>query len=83
MNIVRCVPILLLFIGTGLLYPPSNWASCQTIAAFENHPVRIARKNVLYHSVPIAVHIFQLQGELLPTKNGAMVAFDAGPAHSC
>ena len=41
------------------------------------HPVQIVMKNVMYHyTEPIAVHIFRLQGELLPVKAGAIVVFD-------
>jgi hypothetical protein len=39
--------------------------------------VQIAMKNVTYHYTDsIAVHVVRLQGELLPTKSGAIVVFD-------
>ncbi len=39
--------------------------------------VQIAMKNVMYHySGPIAVHVVQLQGELIPTKSGEIPIFD-------
>lgn len=43
----------------------------------ENKPVEITMKNVMYHYGPqVAVHIFQLQGELLPVKPNTIVVFD-------
>ena len=39
--------------------------------------VQIVMRNAIYHyTVPIAVRIFHLQGELLPTKAGIIVFFD-------
>ena len=41
------------------------------------HAVQIAMRNVMYHYSPsVAVHIVQLQGELVPTKPGTIVVFD-------
>jgi hypothetical protein len=41
------------------------------------HAVEFAMRNVMYHySEPVAVHISQLQGYLIPTKAGATVVFD-------
>src|SRR5579864_733324 len=40
-------------------------------------PVRVAMKNVFYHfSDSIAVHIIELQGQLIPTKPPQIVIFD-------
>ena len=55
----------------------SNSAGAQSSETSVKHPVQIVMKNVMYHyTEPIAVHIFRLQGQLLPTKAGAIVVFD-------
>ncbi len=42
-----------------------------------NHEVQVAIKNVMYHFTDsIAAHIVQLQGHLIPTKDGAIIVFD-------
>src|SRR5579862_3205157 len=57
-----------------------SWASGGETARAENAedtPVEITMKNVMYHYGPqVSVHIFQLQGRLLPVKAGAIVVFD-------
>jgi hypothetical protein len=46
------------------------------VAAY-NHEVQVAIKNVMYHFTDsIAAHIVQLQGHLIPTKDGAIIVFD-------
>jgi len=52
-------------------------AGAQSSETDNSHPVDFAVKNVTYHySEPVAVHITQLQGELVPTKAGTIVFFD-------
>jgi hypothetical protein len=52
-------------------------AAAQGREAPDDRSVEIAMKNVVYHyTEPIAVHIIQLQGYLLPVKPGATVVFD-------
>jgi hypothetical protein len=54
-----------------------NPAVAQSNGTSDMHAVQIAMRNVTYHyTLPITVHIVQLQGELLPTKPGAIVVFD-------
>jgi hypothetical protein len=54
----------------------SGPAAAQATAA-SSQAVQIAMRNVTYHyTEPIAVHIFRLQGELIPAKPGAIVVFD-------
>jgi hypothetical protein len=66
----------LVVLGLGVLSPVSDYASDQSSEA-AIHPVQIVMKNVMYHyTEPVAVHIFRLQGELLPVKAGAIVVFD-------
>ena len=53
-----------------------NRGSAQSREGAEAH-VQIAMKNVMYHYTgPIAVHVVQLQGELLPKKSGEIPVFD-------
>src|SRR5712671_386496 len=59
-----------------LSHPLLNWAA-QSSEAPDTRPVEFAMRNVTYHySEPVAVHISQLQGDLVPTKTGATVFFD-------
>jgi hypothetical protein len=52
-------------------------AAAQSSESADTRPVEFAMKNVTYHySEPVAVHIAHLQGELVPTKTGAIVFFD-------
>jgi hypothetical protein len=52
-------------------------AGAQSNESPDTRPVEIAMKNVTYHySEPIAVHIVQLQGELVPTRAASIVVFD-------
>ena len=61
-------------IGLFLILP--NRGSAHASEATEDH-VQIAMKNVMYHYTgPIAVHVVQLQGEILPTKSGDIPVFD-------
>ena len=61
-------------IGLFLLLPNRGYAHASE--ASEAH-VQIAMKNVMYHYTgPIAVHVVQLQGELLPKKSGEIPVFD-------
>jgi hypothetical protein len=56
-------------------HEPSREAGQST--ASSNHEVQVAIKNVMYHFTDrIAAHIVQLQGHLIPTKDGAIVIFD-------
>lgn len=69
--------IALLWISASLFHPLLNQAQTHTAENPKTQPVQIAMRNVIYHyTVPIAVHIFHLQGELLPTKAGTIVFFD-------
>jgi len=67
---------LLAALFTALSNPSLN-AHAQSSDAPDTRPVEFAMKNVTYHySEPIAVHIAELQGELVPTKTGSIVFFD-------
>ena len=70
-------PIYLSILLVAILYSSRGFAG-EALAQGQNaEPVQIAIKNVMYHySAPIAVHIAQAQGELLPTKPGGAVIFD-------
>jgi hypothetical protein len=69
-----CIFSSLLFFAT--LFNPLK-AAAQSSEPPETRAVEFAVKNVTYHySEPVAVHIAQLQGELVPTKAGAIVFFD-------
>ena len=71
---VRPVCLALLFF---IIVRSPNPAVAQSNGTSDIHAVQIAMRNVTYHyTVPIAVHIVQLQGELLPTKPGAIVVFE-------
>jgi hypothetical protein len=60
-----------------LLILLSNGAAAQSSEKPDTHPVETAMKNVTYHySEPVAVHIVQLQGELVPTSATSGVVFD-------
>jgi hypothetical protein len=60
-----------------LLRAASNQAAAQSAEASDNHAVHVAMKNVMYHyTEAVAVHIFRLQGELLPVKPESIVFFD-------
>jgi len=57
----------------------SCWVNAGALSseAADTRSVEFAMKNVTYHySEPVAVHIMQLQGELVPTKAGTIVFFD-------
>lgn len=61
----------------ALLSLSFNQAAAQSTEASDSHGVQVAMKNVMYHyTEPVAVHIFRLQGELLPVTPGAIVVFD-------
>ncbi len=61
----------------AVLSNPLLKVAAQSSEAADTRPVEFAMKNVTYHySEPVAVHIAQLQGELVPTKAGAIVFFD-------
>src|SRR5712675_119035 len=52
-------------------------SAAQSSEAADTRPVEFAMRNVTYHySEPVAVHISQLQGGLVPAKAGATVFFD-------
>ena len=54
-----------------------NRAPAQSQDEPDAHAVEFAVKNVMYHySEPVAVHITQLQGYLIPTRAGTTVVFD-------
>src|SRR5258708_19040827 len=73
---VRC-RIVLSLILFAVLSNPLLKVAAQSSEAADTRPVEFAMKNVTYHySEPVAVHIAQLQGELVPTKAGAIVFFD-------
>jgi hypothetical protein len=73
-------PLFLSWIGLvsfAILHLSPNSVSAQSGEAAEHHTVQIAMKNVMYHYTDsIAVHIFRLQGTLLPAKEGTIVFFD-------
>jgi hypothetical protein len=55
----------------------SNPAIAQSTESPDTRPVETAMKNVTYHySEPVAVHIVELHGELVPIKAGSIVVFD-------
>src|SRR5258708_15142538 len=61
----------------ALLCIPLLTVASQSPEAPDTHAVDFAMKNVTYHySEPVAVHIAELQGQLIPTKSGATVFFD-------
>jgi len=61
----------------ALLSSPLLNVAAQSSEAADSRPIEFSMKNVTYHySEPVAVHIAQLQGELVPTKSGAIVFFD-------
>jgi hypothetical protein len=76
--IIKALPAIVLFSVLALaLFPrlPKR-ASAQSGEGSDTH-VQIAMKNVMYHYTgTIVVHVVRLQGELLPTKPGAIVVFD-------
>jgi hypothetical protein len=60
-----------------LLLNLSSDSAAQSSESPDTRPVETAMKNVTYHySEPVAVHIVQLQGELVPAKAGSIVVFD-------
>jgi hypothetical protein len=66
-----------LLVSLVALHLWSNSANAQSDEEQEKHPVQIVMKNVMYHYTDsIAVHIFHLQGQLLPDTAGAIVVFD-------
>jgi hypothetical protein len=72
---VRSIPLALLF--CFVLKPSPDRAAAQSHEASEPAAVQVTMKNLMYHYTdPVAVHIVQLQGELLPTKPGTIVVFD-------
>ena len=71
----RCIFVSLLFIA--VLSSSLLKTSAQSAEPPDTRPIDFAMKNVTYHySEPVAVHIAKLQGELVPTKSGAIVFFD-------
>jgi len=65
--------LLLLFSSAAPLLSKTSASNAQP----DSGTVQVAMKNVMYHfSAPTAVHIVQLQGELVPTKPGTIVVFD-------
>ncbi len=69
----RCQLLTLLCLLLALPKP----ASAQSPEQSQRRALQTAMKNVMYHySELIAVHIFRLEGELLPTKPGSVVIFD-------
>jgi hypothetical protein len=59
------------------LPPHESSQAAASSAASSNHEVQVAIKNVMYHFTdPIAAHIIQLEGHLVPTKPGAIIVFD-------
>jgi hypothetical protein len=76
MKMKTSVPIYLFSVLVIVSHFSPNRAAAQSNEASETQ-VQIAMRNVIYHYTgPIAVHVFRLQGELLPTKPGATVVFD-------
>ena len=71
-------PIALLsLLSVFLFLPLPSHADDQSPETSESRALKIAMKNVLYHySEQVAVHIFQLQGDLVPVKTGSTVIFD-------
>jgi hypothetical protein len=69
--------ICLLLMFFAVLFHPLLNSAAQSSESADTRPVEFAIRNVTYHySEPVAVHISQLQGELVPTKAGAIVFFD-------
>jgi hypothetical protein len=71
----RIHPFSILFIA--LFHPLLNRAAAQSGQAADTRTVQVEMKNVTYHfSGRIAAHIIRLQGQLVPTRPGALVVFD-------
>lgn len=69
------LPFIVLLLLACVSLPKLGQAQSKTPS--ESRDVHIAMKNIMYHySSPVAVHILQLQGELLPAKAGNIVVFD-------
>ena len=76
MKMKAFAPICLFSVLVLVFHSSPDRAAEQASEASDEH-VQFAIRNVIYHyTQPIAVHVFQLQGELLPTKPGATVVFD-------
>ncbi len=72
----RSIARVCLLASLFILFNPPSQAAAQSEPS-DTRSVQIAMKNVMYHyTEPIAVHIMQLQGELIPVKAGAIVIFD-------
>jgi hypothetical protein len=77
MTVVVLRPVYLsLLLGVLLNLSPRSTAA-QSSNASEAHVVQVAMKNIMYHFTDqIAAHIIRLQGQLVPTRPGALVVFD-------
>jgi hypothetical protein len=76
-NKLRLSTTLSFLLFATLLYPQSKHAGTEPATTLESKEVHVAMRNVMYHyTEPVAVHIYQLQGELRPAKAGEMIAFD-------
>jgi hypothetical protein len=77
MKMKAFVPICLFsLLIIALSHASPNRTAAQAGETSDAH-VQIAMRNVIYHyTAPIAVHVFRLQGELVPTKPGSTVVFD-------
>jgi hypothetical protein len=77
MKMQAFVPICLFSLLTIALSHASLDRAVAQSSETSDPQVQIAMRNVIYHYTgPIAVHVFRLQGELLPTKPGGTVVFD-------
>src|SRR5437588_10340271 len=64
-------------LNPALFNPWPNRATAQSNETRDSRAVQIAMKNVTYHFTgPIAVHIVELDGHLIPATPGAIVFFD-------
>ena len=77
MKVQAVVPICLFSLLIIALFHASPDRAAAQSSETSDPQVQIAMRNVIYHYTgPIAVHVFRLQGELLPTKPGSTVVFD-------
>lgn len=59
-----------------LIHPDIHRLAAQSEGS-TNHSVQVAMKNIMYHySDPIAAHIFQLDGEMVPARTGSVISLD-------
>jgi hypothetical protein len=74
---ISCLSLLFISISVSVPNPSRGQTTTRTGEGAQDHPVQVSMKNIMYHFTDrVAAHIVQLQGQLLPTRPGALVAFD-------